>query len=143
MKAKTYIKLGKKLFPFNRSITGSDLRKSLFFLKRYLPKLKILHIRSGKKVFDWKIPNEWNVKNAFIKDKNGKKILDFKKNNLHLVAYSKPVKKTLNLINLKKKLHFLKKQKYAIPYVTSFYKILGLLFKLIINENNKNIFTKR
>ena len=113
MKAKTYIKLGKKLFPFNRSITGSDLRKSLFFLKRYLPKLKILHIRSGKKVFDWKIPNEWNVKNAFIKDKNGKKILDFKKNNLHLVAYSKPVKDIK--FNKSKKLHFLKSKNMQYP----------------------------
>ena len=122
MVAYNYIKLGKKLFPLNRSITGSDLRKTLLILKKHLRNLKILHIRSGKKVFDWKIPEEWNVRSAYIKDNKGKKLIDFKKNNLHLVSYSIPIKKKIQLNKLKKNLHFLKKQKNAIPYVTSYYK---------------------
>ena len=71
---------------------------------------------------DWKIPLEWSIKEAFIITPNKKKICDFKKNNLHVVNYSEPVKKTLSLNNLKKKLHFIKELPNAIPYITSYYK---------------------
>ena len=119
---KSYIKLGKKLFPIYRSITGAGVVKTLRILKKEVKGLKIKHIKSGTKVFDWKISPEWNVKNAYVKDKNGKKIIDFKKNNLHLVSYSKPINKFVTKKKLIKHLHFLKKQKKAIPYVTSYYK---------------------
>ena len=78
------IKLGKKLWPLNRSLTGRDNKKTLLILKKEIPSLKIKYFKSGKKVFDWKIPSEWNVKDAYVLDKNNRKIVSFKKNNLHL-----------------------------------------------------------
>ena len=119
---KNLIKLGKKLFPLNRSLTGSGNIKTLRLIKKELPNLKIRKFKSGKKVFDWKIPSEWNVKSAFIKDKYNKKIIDFKNNNLHLVSYSEPKKIKIRLNKLIKNLHFFKNQPSAIPYVTSYYK---------------------
>ena len=120
---KKYYNLGKKkLFPICRSITGPGVRKTLKIIKNQFPKLKIKKIRSGTKVFDWRIPPEWNIKDAYILDKYSNKIVDFKKNNLHLVGYSIPVRKYLNKNQLYKNLYFLKKQPDAIPYVTSYYK---------------------
>ena len=89
-------KLGKKLFPICRSITGNGVRKSLKLIKKHLVKLKIKEIKSGSKVFDWNIPPEWNIKEAYVKDNLGRKIVDFKKNNLHLVNYSIPIKKKIS-----------------------------------------------
>ena len=116
------IKLGKKLFPLNRSLTGNGNVKTLKLIKSELPGLKIKKFDSGKKVFDWIVPQEWNVKSAYIKDKYNNKIIDFKKNNLHLVSYSQPKKIKIKLEKLIKNLHFFKKQPSAIPYVTSYYK---------------------
>ena len=86
------IKIGKKLFPICRSITGDGVRKSLNIISKYIKNLKVKEIKSGTKVFDWRVPPEWNIKDAWIKDSKGKKIIDFKKNNLHLVGYSTPQK---------------------------------------------------
>lgn len=122
MDPKNFLKLGRKLWPLNRSITGEGVNQTLKILKTYNNKLKIIKFKSGKKVFDWTIPNEWNVNEAWIKDGNGKKIIDFEKNNLHLVGYSSPIKKKLFLKQFIDKLHFHKKQPNAIPYVTSYYK---------------------
>ena len=72
-------------------------------------------------MFDWKIPKEWNVVDAYIKDSKGNKIIDFKNNNLHLVSYSRPVNKIVNFKTLNKHLHSLKSQPNAIPYITSYY----------------------
>ena len=120
---KKYYNLGKKvLFPICRSLTGFGIRKTLKIIKKEFPKLKIKSIKSGTKVFDWNVPAEWNVSDAYVLDKNGLKIIDFKKNNLHLIGYSTPLKKTLTKKDLFKNLHFLKKQPHAIPYVTSYYK---------------------
>ncbi len=113
--------LAENIFYLNRSITGEGVRQTFSQIKKILPKLKIHEIESKREVFDWQIPLEWNIKNAFIK-KEKKIILDFKKNNLHLVGYSQPINKTLNLKELKKKIHFLKKIPNAIPYVVSYYK---------------------
>jgi len=96
--------LAKKLWPLNRSITGEGTRETLRSLKKICPELKIKDVNSGKKVFDWVIPKEWKVYDAYIITPDGKKICDFKKNNLHLVNYSVGVKKILKLKNLKKKL---------------------------------------
>ena len=115
------IKLGKKLFPLNRSLTGPGNVKTLKILQKEIPLLKIKKFVTGRKVYDWKIPKEWIVKDAYIKDKNEKKIIDFKNNNLHLVSYSIPIKKKIKLSKLVKKFHYYKKQPNAIPYITSYY----------------------
>ena len=122
MDPKKILKLGKKLWPLNRSITGEGVNQTLKILKSYIKELRVIKFKSGKKVFDWTIPNEWKVNEAWIKDNNGKKIIDFEKNNLHLVGYSSSIKKKLFFKEFKNKLHFHKKQPNAIPYVTSYYK---------------------
>ncbi len=123
MPIKKYYNIAKtKLFPLNRSLTGKGVKETLNIIKSEFPKLKIKKFKSGTKVFDWKIPNEWNVTNAHVIDKNNKKIIDFKRNNLHLISYSAPINKYLSKKELFKKLHFLPKQPDAIPYITSYYK---------------------
>ena len=118
-----FFQFGKnKLYKLNRSITGQDTKKTLSLIKVYLPSLKIKSIKSGEKIFDWKIPPEWNVKKAFVLDKNGEKIIDFKDNNLHLIGYSTKIKKKINKTQLLKKLHTLPSLPNAIPYKTSYYK---------------------
>ena len=119
---KFYNLVQKKFYPLNRSLTGLGIKKSLNLIKKEFPKLKIIKLKSGKKVFDWKIPPEWNVSSAYIVDKHNNKIVDFKKNNLHLVGYSIPINRLLSKKELFQNLHFLKKQPNAIPYVTSYYK---------------------
>ena len=118
-----YYNLAKQiLFPICRSLTGKGVVKTLKIVKKEFPNLKIKKIKSGTKIFDWNIPPEWNVFDAYILDKKGNKIVDFKKNNLHLVGYSVPVNKTITKNELLKKLYFLRNQPKAIPYITSYYK---------------------
>ena len=120
---KKFYDLGKNiLFPICRSLTGNGVRKTLKLIKKNFPALKIKKIKSTTKVFDWHIPSEWNISDAYVTDKNGLKIIDFKKNNLHLVGYSRPINKTFSKNELFKNLYFLKNQPNAIPYVTSYYK---------------------
>jgi aminopeptidase-like protein len=118
---KKIYRLAKKLFPINRSITGEGNRKTLKTIKSIIKNLKIKEYKSGQKVFDWQVPNEWNVKEAFVKYKD-KKIIDFEKNNLHLVGYSAPVKKFVKKKELFKHIHTYKRNKNVIPYITSYYK---------------------
>lgn len=113
--------LGKKIWPHNRSLTGHGVVKTLNELKKINPDLKIKKFKSGAKVFDWKIPDEWNVEDAYILDPSGKKICDFKKNNLHLVGYSVPINNIISLKELQKHLHSIPEKPHAIPYVTSYY----------------------
>ena len=123
MTIKRYYSLAKtELFPICRSITGDGVRQTLKIIKKSFPKLKIHKINSGKKVFDWTIPEEWNVKEAYILDRNNNKIIDFKNNNLHLVSYSVPVNRKLSKKELLKHLHSIPSKKNAIPYLTSYYK---------------------
>ena len=120
---KKFYELGKNtLFPICRSLTGDGFRKSLKIIKSEFPELKIKKIRSGTKVFDWNIPAEWNIFDAYILDKNNNKIIDFKENNLHLVGYSIPINKYIKKKELLKNLYCLKNQPKAIPYITSYYK---------------------
>jgi aminopeptidase-like protein len=114
--------LAKELFPINRSISGKGVRKTLKILKKKIPYLKIKSFRSNLKVFDWKVPLEWDIKDAYIITPKNKKICEFKKNNLHIVGYSKSINKYFKLKDLKKKIHSIKNQKNAIPYITSYYK---------------------
>ena len=115
-------KLGKKVFPICRSITGKGTVETLKEFKKFYKNLNIRKIKSGSKVFDWKVPPEWNIEDAFVIDKNNKKIIDFKKNNLHIVNYSVPLKKKLNTAELLKNLYSNIFRPNAIPYVTSYYK---------------------
>ena len=121
MKKKKTFQILKKLFPITRSITGNGILKSLKILQKHEKKIKIIKIKSGSKVFDWKVPNEWNFKNAYI-SYNGKKIIDTKNSNLHVVNFSQSINKKIKFLELKKKLFFLKKNPKAIPYKTTYYK---------------------
>ena len=92
MSINKYYKIAKNtLFPITRSITGYGVRKTLKIIQREFSELKIKKIKSGTKVFDWNIPPEWNVSDAYVLDKYNNKIINFKKNNLHLVGYSVPI----------------------------------------------------
>ena len=120
---KNLINFGKKIFPICRSITGQGTLKTLEEIKKkHLENLKIKKIPCGKKVFDWKIPSEWNVKEAFVVDKNSKKIIDFKINNLHLINYSTYQNKKIKKKELLLKLNYIDNYPDAIPYITSYYK---------------------
>jgi len=125
MKKKIFIfefnKYFDKLWKINRSITGNGVRKTHKIISGIIP-IKRYEIKSGTKVNDWKIPQEWNVKQAYIMNAEGKKIIDFKNNNLHLVGYSKPFSGYISTKDLKKKLFYLKNKPNAIPYRTSYYK---------------------
>lgn len=112
----------KELWPINRSITGAGVRDTLTHIKHHLPELKINSIPSGTVVFDWTVPEEWSVNEAYIISPNGKRICDFNVNNLHLVGYSIGFEGRLRLEELKEHLYTLPEQEDAIPYVTSYYK---------------------
>jgi aminopeptidase-like protein len=113
----------KKIWKHNRSILGEGLRQTLNVIKNdHLKNLNIKSIPSGTKVFDWEVPLEWHVSKAYIITPDGNKICDFSLNNLHLVGYSIPFHKRMQLKELQKYLHSLPQQPTAIPYVTSYYK---------------------
>jgi aminopeptidase-like protein len=112
----------KDLFPINRSLTGAGVRETLSYIENILPALKIFEVPSGTPAFDWTVPEEWNVSEAWIADSSNKRIVDFKVNNLHLMGYSTPLHKTLTKSELLEHLHTLPEQPDAIPYVTSYYK---------------------
>ena len=111
----------KKLFPIPRSITGEGTRKTLRILQELVPELNIVEYPSGEKVYDWIIPLEWEIKEAWIKNSRGEIILDYKNNPLHVVFYSQPVHKILPFCELKKHLYYLPNLKEAIPYRTFYY----------------------
>jgi len=129
-----------KLFPLTRSLTGEGVKQTLSIIQKEFPELKIKKIKSGTKVFDWSIPEEWNVTDAHIIDENNNKIIDFRKNNLHLVGYSIPIKKIITKKELLKNLYFLKDQPEAIPYITSYYK---REWGFCMSYNDYKIFDKR
>src|SRR5208282_4581737 len=113
--------LAAELWPIPRSITGPGVRKTLEILQREMPGLTIQSVPTGTKCFDWTVPEEWSITEAFIENESGLRIVDFQKNNLHVVGYSVPVDEWLELEQLQPHLHSLPDQPNAIPYVTSYY----------------------
>lgn len=110
-----------ELFPICRSITGDGFRRTLEILRRHIP-LEVREVPSGTRVFDWTVPKEWNIRDAYIKNPKGEKIVDFRKTNLHVVSYSIPVNMTVSLQELKKHLYTLPDHSDWIPYKRSYYK---------------------
>ena len=109
------------LWPICRSISGNGLRHSFKILQEIIP-FELIEVPTGTVVLDWKIPKEWNINDAYIITPNGKKIAEFKINNLHLINYSIPVNKTMSWEELKPHLHTLPNKPDAIPYLTTYYK---------------------
>ena len=112
--------LMKKLFPICRSITGNGVRQTLEIIQNLIP-LSQYEIPTGTKVFDWIVPKEWNINDAFIMDSSGKKVVDFKDSNLHILNYSIPQDIEISFNELKKHLFSIPEQPDDIPYVTSYY----------------------
>lgn len=109
------------LYPICRSITGNGLRESLRRLQSYVG-LTLCEVPTGTRVFDWVVPKEWNIRDAYIKDSRGARVIDFQNSNLHVVNYSLPVKQRMHLSELRKHLFTLPETPDWIPYRTSYYK---------------------
>ena len=94
--------LAEELYPIGRSLTGAGVRETLTILQRELPELTVHEVPSGTKVFDWTVPKEWAIREAYIEDEAGNRIVDYGKLNLHVVGYSTPVDRWVDLEELKK-----------------------------------------
>jgi aminopeptidase-like protein len=110
-----------ELYPICRSITGDGIRQTLALINDRIP-LKTFDVATGTQVFDWTVPKEWNIRDAYIKDRSGKRVVDFQQCNLHVMSYSTPVQSTLPLSELKSHLFTLPESPDWIPYRTSYYK---------------------
>jgi len=109
-----------ELYPICRSITGDGLRRTLASIQRKIP-LEITEVPTGTAVFDWTVPKEWNIRDAYIQSRDGKRVVDFQQCNLHVVNYSVPVRATLPLAELRPRLFTLPDRPDWIPYRTSYY----------------------
>lgn len=114
--------LAGRLFPICRSITGNGFRRSLEMIREIVPEIQAFEIPSGTSVFDWTVPKEWNIQGGWIKDMQGKTIVDFKDCNLHVMGYSVPVHQTISREELLNHVYTQPEQPEWIPYVTSYYK---------------------
>jgi aminopeptidase-like protein len=112
--------LAAEIFPICRSITGNGVRETLKLLARHI-EIRVHEVPTGTQVFDWTIPHEWNIRDAYIKDRRGEKMVDFAESNLHVISYSVPVQKRLSLAELKTHIYTLPEQPDLIPYRTSYY----------------------
>lgn len=110
-----------ELYPICRSITGDGIRRTLSMIQQRIP-LRLFEVPTGTQVFDWIVPKEWNIRDAYIKDSGGRRVVDFHDSNLHVVNYSSPVHTTISLSQLKPHLFTLPAHPEWIPYRTSYYK---------------------
>ncbi len=139
-KGKEMYDFAAKIFPYLRSLTGDGVRKTLADIDEFIskdggPHLTIYNVPSGTQAFDWTIPKEWKILEAYIEDEQGNHIIDIKNNNLHVLGYSAPVDKWVELDELKKYLYTQQDQPDLIPYVTSYYKER---YGFCMSENMKN-----
>jgi len=112
--------LAARIFPICRSITGDGVRQTLREVAAHIP-LQLHEVPTGTPVLDWTIPREWNIRDAWIKNERGEKIVDFRQSNLHVMSYSVPVRQRISLAELKKHIYTLPDQPDLIPYRTSYY----------------------
>lgn len=110
-----------ELFPICRSITGSGIRQTLAMIQRSIP-LQLHEVPTGTPVLDWTVPKEWDIRDAYIKDSSGRRVVDFQKSNLHVLNYSSPIHATMALEELKPHLFSMPEKPDWIPYRTSYYK---------------------
>lgn len=115
-------KMCEELFPICRSITGNGVRKTFEILQKKVPDFKITEVPTGTSAFDWEVPKEWNIKDAYVENESGQKVIDFKKTNLHVLGYSTPIDKWMSRDELMTHIYTLKEQPDLIPYSTSYYK---------------------
>ncbi len=111
----------RRLYPICRSITGQGVRDTFAILAESIP-LTVHEVPSGTRAFDWVVPKEWNIRDAYVKNSRGERVIDFKQSNLHVVGYSVPVSQKMSLAELRPKLHSLPSQPDWIPFRSSFYR---------------------
>jgi aminopeptidase-like protein len=109
-----------ELYPICRSLTGDGVRETLRRIGQHIP-LTVREVASGTEAFDWTVPKEWNLRDAYVKNSRGERIIDFRTSNLHVMGYSVPVRKKMPLSELKTHLHTLPEHPDWIPYRTSYY----------------------
>jgi len=112
--------LMENLFPICRSITGDGVRETLTLMQEHIP-LEIHEVPTGTQVFDWTVPREWNIRDGYIKDAAGNRVIDFQQHNLHVMNYSAPIQGTVSLEELKAHCHTLPDYPDRIPYRTTYY----------------------
>ena len=127
------------LFPICRSVAGPGNLATLKYLKNKAPDIEIKGFKSGEKVFDWEVPREWHIEEAWIKDQAGNEIVNFKNNNLHVMNYSDSVNEFITYDELIKHLYSIPSRPNAIPYVTSYY---SRDWGFCIQESSKNLLKK-
>ncbi|MER6576412.1 DUF4910 domain-containing protein [Nonomuraea sp. NPDC001023] len=120
MSGKEMHELVRRLYPLCRSITGDGVRATLDVIGEHLP-LKVYEVPTGTPVLDWHVPREWNIRDAYVRDPAGRKVVDFAESNLHVVGYSVPVSATMPLRELRGRLHTLPDQPDLVPYRTSYW----------------------
>ncbi|MGH8501145.1 MAG: DUF4910 domain-containing protein [Gammaproteobacteria bacterium] len=112
--------LMERLYPICRSITGDGVRETLAIVREVIP-LEVIEVPTGTQVFDWQIPKEWNIRDAYVKDSSGRRVIDFKAHNLHVVGYSTPIRGKMRLDELRPHLFSLPEHPDWIPNRTSYY----------------------